>query len=264
MTDFAASSDGTPIAFEARGLGSPALVFVHGWSCNRRHWGAQLSGLAAQYSVVAIDLAGHGESGSSRSDWTIVALGDDVAAVVRQLALREIVLIGHSMGADAVLHAARQLRSRVRGLICVDQYPRLAGFMSDAAVAERVAEFSADYAGATRRFVSAMFSSRAEPDLVRRVSREMASARPEIAIPLLAATWNHARCVPDLLTELGLPVIAINAANPHADTGSLSRHGVEVYEMSEVGHFPMLERPAEFNALLARAIGRFSSQRSDS
>jgi pimeloyl-ACP methyl ester carboxylesterase len=263
MTDFATSSDGTQIAFEARGLGGPALIFVHGWSCNRGHWGAQLSGLAAQYSVVAIDLAGHGESGSSRRDWTIVALGDDVAAVVRQLALREVVLVGHSMGADVVLHAARQLRSRVRGLVFVDQYTRLEGFMSEAAVADRVAPFSVDYASATRRFVRGLFSSGAEPDLVRRVSEEMALARPAIAVPLLAATWNHARCVPGLLGELALPVVAINAPAPHADTESLARHGIEVYEMPGLGHFPMLERPAEFNALLVRAIAHFSGQGSD-
>jgi pimeloyl-ACP methyl ester carboxylesterase len=263
MTDFATSSDGTRIAFESRGLGVPALVLVHGWSCHRGYWSVQLSELSAHCMVVAIDLAGHGESGCSRRDWTIGAFGADVAAVVRQLSLHEIVLVGHSMGADVVLHAARHLQSRVRGLIWVDQYTRLTGFMSEAEVAERVAPFAADYASVARSFVSAMFSSAAEPDLVEHVCEDVASARPEIAITLLEATWNHARSVPDLLRELDLPVVAINAPNLRADAESLLRHGVQVFEMPGVGHFPMLEQPAAFNALLDRAIRQICGQRSD-
>ena len=263
MPAFATSRDGTPIAFETHGQVSPAVVLVHGWCCNRGYWSAQLSGLSHHHLVVAMDLAGHGESGSSRKNWTMSALGDDVAAVVQLLDLHEIVLIGHSMGADVVLHAARQLGPRVHGLIWVDQYTRLAGLMSEAEVAERVAHFAADFRSTTYRMVSGMFPSGAEPDLVRRVSQEMSSARPEIAIPLLAATLNHARSVPGLVRELGLPVVAMNAPNPRADTKSLVQHGIEVYEMPGVGHFPMLEQPGEFNALLARAIGHINGQRSE-
>jgi hypothetical protein len=66
MRAFATSPDGTPIAYEVLGTGAPALVFVHGWSCDRGYWDGQLTPLSASATVVALDLAGHGESELSR------------------------------------------------------------------------------------------------------------------------------------------------------------------------------------------------------
>ena len=77
------SFDGVPISYEVRGNGSPALVFVHGWSCDRTYWKAQVEPFAVNHKVVTIDLAGHGESGTQRSDWTMEAFSEDVAAVCR-------------------------------------------------------------------------------------------------------------------------------------------------------------------------------------
>jgi pimeloyl-ACP methyl ester carboxylesterase len=119
---FTRSVDNIPIAYEVRGKGSPALVFVHGWSCNRGYWNAQLPPFSENHTVVAIDLGGHGESGLGRQSWTIYSFGSDVAAVVRKLGLQSVVLIAHSMGGDVIVDAARQLPGRVAGLVMVDTY----------------------------------------------------------------------------------------------------------------------------------------------
>jgi pimeloyl-ACP methyl ester carboxylesterase len=39
----ARSSEGITLSFEVHGSGTPALVFVHGWSCDRRYWRGQLA-----------------------------------------------------------------------------------------------------------------------------------------------------------------------------------------------------------------------------
>ena len=97
------SADGVPIAYEIHGQGSPALVLVHGWSCDRGYWKDQVEYLGAQYQLVLVDLAGHGESGTARKDYTMAAFGADVAAVVDSLKLDKVVLVGHSMGSDVVV-----------------------------------------------------------------------------------------------------------------------------------------------------------------
>ena len=66
MLGTARSDDGTPIAYEVRGDDSPALVFVHGWSCDRGYWKHQLP-LAERHRVVTIDLAGHGDGALSEA-----------------------------------------------------------------------------------------------------------------------------------------------------------------------------------------------------
>ena len=100
-------------------------MFVHGWSCDRSYWAAQTRHFSSRYRVVAVDLAGHGESGIGRESWTMEAFGGDVAAVIEGLDLRDAVLIGHSMGGDAIVEAAVPARDVVKGLVWVDVYPSL-------------------------------------------------------------------------------------------------------------------------------------------
>ena len=77
-TDIAISADGVPIHYKARGDGDIALVFVHGWCCNRSYWEKQLDHFAPHHRVVTIDLGGHGESGLKRESWSMAAFAGDV------------------------------------------------------------------------------------------------------------------------------------------------------------------------------------------
>jgi pimeloyl-ACP methyl ester carboxylesterase len=230
-------------------------VLVHGWCCDRTCWDAQMALLATRWRVVRLDLAGHGQSDPRQhTDWSMAAFGADVSAVVTAAGLADAILVGHSMGADVVLEAARLLEGRVRGLVWVDQYQQLSTFMSEAHVRERIVPFRASFADTTRAFVQFMFSPESDPSLVERIAAQMSGACESNALAALEATWNHGRSVPGLLAELDLPVVAINAEHPPTDLGSMNRNGVEVLLMPGVGHFPMLERPTAFNACLAQAL----------
>ena len=114
ITGAATARDGVDIHYEAMGSGSPTLVFIHGWNCDRHYWSGQLSYFAEQHQVVAIDLAGHGESGLQRTEWTIGQFGADVASVADQLALDDVILVGHSMGGPVALEAARRWKAGSR------------------------------------------------------------------------------------------------------------------------------------------------------
>lgn len=210
--------------------------------------------LAARWRVVRLDLAGHGQSERGRTDWGMAAFGADVSAVVSAAGLTDAILVGHSMGADVVLEAARLMKGRVRGLVWVDQYNQLSTFMSEARVQERMAPFRANFTETARAFIQGTFSSASDSSLLERVAAHISSAPESIALAALEATWNHGRSVPGLLAELDLAVVAINAEIPSTDILSMREHGVEVLLMPGVGHFPMLERPSDFNACLARAV----------
>ena len=87
MNDKVISADGLSIAYRVEGNGNPTLVFIPGVSCDKSYWDPQVSHFAQKYRVVAIDLAGQGESGLNRERWTMEAFGEDVAAVVNHLNL---------------------------------------------------------------------------------------------------------------------------------------------------------------------------------
>ena len=81
------ADDGLPLVCEVRGKGYTALVFLHGWCGDREYWKHQVGPFAADYRVVTLDQAGHGESGKDRKAWSVESLAGDVAAVVKALGL---------------------------------------------------------------------------------------------------------------------------------------------------------------------------------
>lgn len=249
------SPDGVPIAYEVHGTGTPSLVLIHGWSCDRSYWEEQLEPFSREFRVVAVDLAGHGESGLGREEWTIESFGGDVAAVVEELGLERVVLIGHSMGGDVIVEAARRLPGRVAGLVWVDTYNQLGNTRTPEQVAEFLVPFRADFRETTRTFVRSMFVPGSDEPLVERVVADMSAAPPEVALAAGESALNYAREVTVALEELKLPVVAINADDPPTDMESMERFGVDVILMAGVGHFLMMEDPQRFNTLLRDVVG---------
>jgi pimeloyl-ACP methyl ester carboxylesterase len=253
----ATSPDGIPIRYEVRGKGSPGIVFVHGWSCDRSYWRAQLPRFAPKYRVVAIDLAGHGESGTGRTAWTMPNFGADVAAVVGRLGLERLVLVGHSMGGDVVVEAAIALGVRVIGLVWVDAYRSLGQPRTAAEIEAIIGPLRADFPRATRTMVRAMFAPKSDPRLVEWIASDMAAAPPEIAVDALARAVANDEPILEQLARVRAPIVAINPDHPPTDLESLRRYGVRTLLMSGVGHFPMLERSETFNRLLEGVLEEF-------
>ena len=90
--NFVISTGDVPIYYDVKGKGYPTLIFVHGWSRNRNDWDGQIDYFVQKHRVVRLDLAGHGESGCNRNDWSISAFSQDVIAVIEKLDLDRIVL----------------------------------------------------------------------------------------------------------------------------------------------------------------------------
>jgi pimeloyl-ACP methyl ester carboxylesterase len=252
------SADGVPIAYEVHGQGSPAVVLVHGWSCDRGYWKEQIDYLAPQYQLVLIDLAGHGESGLGRRDYTMASFGEDVAAVVDSLGLKGVVLVGHSMGSDVIVEAAKRLPGKVAGLVWVDEYQSLETPFTVEQVDAFAAKFRKDFRGATESFVRGMFGPNADPKLVDRLAKDMASAPPAVGLSALRNTLLNGANIPAALAEIKLPVVAINADRHPTDHESLARHGVKAFVMPDIGHFVMLEDPPRFNRSLDSVIRGFA------
>ena len=256
------SRDGVEIAYECHSRideDAPTVVLVHGWAGNRSFWTRQVEVLAETCRVVAMDLGGHGESGTSRGDWNLPAFGDDVVAVVEAIGARNVALVGHSMGGDAIVFAARQLGDRVRGLVWVDTLRSLGDEPSSSSddVAGFVAPFEADFAAAVDQFARSLFPAAADPTLVDHVAGTMAAAPREAALGSIGYALNRHPPIIAALAELSVSIVAINPDVAPTDIESLRRHGVETIVLNGVGHFLMLEDPNQFNAALLDTLASF-------
>lgn len=251
--------DGVPLVYEVHGeqrSDAPTLVLIHGWSCDRGYWEAQIAPLAERYRVVTLDLAGHGDSGLGRENWTIASYGADVAAVMEELDLERAVLVGHSMGGDVTVDAARLVSERVTAIIWLDTYRQLGSPRTPEQIEAFVAPLRTDFMANTYAFVHEnLFHPEADSTLVERVATDMSQAPPEVAIPSIESSFANGSVVPRVLEEgLDLPVVAINPDDGTTDIASMERYGVEVVLMPDVGHFLMMEAPERFNQILIEVI----------
>jgi sigma-B regulation protein RsbQ len=142
------SSDGVDIAYSEAGSGPVSLLFIHGGLANRTFWEPQLAALAGTFRMAALDLAGHGESGRNRGQWSIPAFAGDVCAVADALDSRNIVFVGNSLGGPVALEAAARLAGRAIGVVGVDTLHVVDQVFRPEEVHERAAAFRNDFKGA--------------------------------------------------------------------------------------------------------------------
>jgi len=250
----ALSPDGVRLSYAVQGTGEPALVFVHCWSCDKSYWREQVPYFEKKYKVVTLDLAGHGDSGLGRKDWTVEAFGADVAAVVKALGLKKVILIGHSMGGDVDLEAARLLPGAVIGLVGVDTYQDFAEKTPPEQRDKFLAAFTANFRGVTEQFVRSMFPAHPDTALESSIAKDMASGSPEVGIGAMKSMLSYDPA--PALKELKIPIRCINADKwpTNVEGNKKLAYSFEVKYMPGHGHFLHLEDPATFNKLLDETI----------
>jgi len=240
------SRDGVRIVYQRKGEGYPPVILVHGWAGDRQIWRKQFDKLAKRYTVVSIDLAGHGESGNEREHFTIEAFAADVKAVVVKERLNSLILAGHSMGGAVVMEAARTMPGRVMGLLGVDTYHDIAAKHDRVAIDSFVVAMQQDFVGTTQPWIRSMFPDNADQTLVSQVVTRMSAADPRVAISafLEYVSYDH---IP-VLKEVGLPVYCINSDRYPMNMTPLRQlsSAAAMTPMPGLGHFLMLEDPETF------------------
>jgi pimeloyl-ACP methyl ester carboxylesterase len=238
----AVSPDGVEISYRVEGDGEPALVFVHGWACDRSHWDAQVEALSPRHKVVAIDLAGHGRSGKNRKAWTIAAFGADIAAVLDKEEIRGAVLIGHSMGGSAIIEAARLRPGVVLALVGVDTFHDLTRpVYGQDDVGAYLRLYRPDYAAFAESVVRSLFRPETDRALIERVVRGMLRTPVPASLGTLAADMLYSPVA--ALTALRKPMAAINSEMAPTNLAA-NRRVVPSFILKTikgVDHFLMLE-----------------------
>ena len=101
------------------GEGRP-VVLLHGLASTCRIWDFVAPILARDFSVIAIDQRGHGDSGKPEQGFDFASVGSDVAALLEGRGIQRPVLVGHSWGADVALELAVAHPALLQGIVFVD------------------------------------------------------------------------------------------------------------------------------------------------
>lgn len=112
--------DGTVLYYKDWGTG-PVVVLSHGYPLSSDAWGGQMLFLMQQgFRVIAHDRRGFGRSSQPTDGYDFDTFSDDLAALIEALDLKDVTLVGHSMGGGEVArYVGRHGESRIKKVALV-------------------------------------------------------------------------------------------------------------------------------------------------
>jgi pimeloyl-ACP methyl ester carboxylesterase len=259
------SADGVQISFISQGVGEPAVVFIHGWSNSKSIWDGQVSQFSKKYQTVALDLAGFGESGDNRDEWTIGSFANDVTAVIDKLNLKQVVLVGFSMGAPVAIETANKVPDRILGVVIVDDLHNIEMKVPPQMVAYIDSVFMDLVTNPTiEKMVGGGFVKKNPEESFKRVVSMLNSASKTGWRESLNNTlrWNNESCI-ESVKKVSVPVTAINSDLQPTNVEAFKAYvpSFQTKIIPGTGHVVMWDAPEEFNRLLEESIEEFMSKR---
>jgi pimeloyl-ACP methyl ester carboxylesterase len=237
------------------------MVFIHGWACHLNFWREQAAFFSARAKLIFIDLPGHGQSDKPNTAYTMDFLAHAVTAVLRDARVEKAVLVGHSMGAAVMCRVYQQVPEKVAALVSVDGL-----LCRPPGTREKAAQFVAQFDGpdwhAKARNIFCTFFPQPGTEALRDAVVAEMLATPQYVVAAEAEGMVGPTQPDWALESAGVPVLVLNARSPlwseryQRHVESLSAQ-VDYRVFDGVGHFLMLENPAEFNDNLAEMLEKF-------
>jgi len=107
------------VAYRCAGSG-PAIVLIHGITSTSATWERVMPYLATDFTVIAPDLLGHGQSAKPRGDYSLGAYASGVRDLMVSLGHERATFVGHSLGGGVAMQAAYQFPERCERLVLVN------------------------------------------------------------------------------------------------------------------------------------------------
>ncbi|HAH57726.1 MAG: alpha/beta hydrolase [Lentimicrobium sp.] len=239
-----------PINYQAIGEG-PAVVLIHGFLESLEIWKEFTEILSREFTVVSIDLPGHGRSGIAGDTHTIPMMADAILDVCNFLSIETFMICGHSMGGYVALELAARFPLRVSALVL---------FHSHAAPDDEKARENRDrtinivklnHSGFIHQFIGELFAGSNREKLepaIEKLRNRAASTSPKAIIAALEG-MKQRRGALDFLTQTDIPVYFVigreDSRMPYNKVmaqAMLCKHS-ETILLHDVGHMGFLEAP---------------------
>lgn len=260
-----AAVNGTRIHYELRGEAGPVLVFAHGGAADATQWDAQVAEFASGYRVLAYDSRGHGRSDVPEEGYALEVLTEDLHALLEHLGLERACVVGLSMGGMVAMSLALARPEKVAALVLVSTAGEVdatmaRNFEESARVAEEVG-----MEAFAEGFCNVIFteSFRCEhPERVESIRRRIAATSPQGYARTIRALARQRRRLSDL-AAIRVPTLVVagereSALNSMERARAIHRSiaGSELVAIDGAGYLPGVERPEEFNRVVADFLVR--------
>ncbi len=245
----------------------PPIVFVHGFGCGQEIWRHVAPAFEADHRVVLFDLPGSGKADPTTYDPTrhasLDGYRDDVVAVLDELGLRSVVLVGHSVSAMTSVLVQRARPDLVSRLVLVgpsaryvDDGPYVGGF-GEADIEDLLELMGRNHLG-WQDPLSSMVAGPDQHESKAELEDMFCRTRPEVAEQFAAVTFRGDNrddlahvSVPTLVVQSLHDAVAPVSAGEYV-AGEVPDAVLEVIDTQ--GHCPQLSAPAETVATIRRFL----------
>jgi sigma-B regulation protein RsbQ len=244
------------------------IVFAHGFGCDQHMWRLVAPQFEDAFRVITFDHIGAGASDATAYDpvrhGSLQGYADDVLAIVHELDLKNVILVGHSVSATIAVLAANAEPDRFAKLVLVGPSPRYTddgdytGGFSEADIAELLESLDSNYLGWSQAIAPAIMGNADRPELGAELTESFCRTDPDIARRFARVTFlsdNRADLpnvtVPTLVLQCTDDVIAPVAV------GEYVRDAIpdaRLVMLDATGHCPHLSAPEATTAAIAAFV----------
>jgi pimeloyl-ACP methyl ester carboxylesterase len=208
-----------------------------------------------------MDLPGFGQSTAKRDNLTIEEYAKDVIAFIDTLNLKNVVIIGHSMAGEIMLQTALSNPPQLAGIIGVDNF-KLIDVVFTPEQMKQMTDFlpmlENDFKNSAPAYADLMlFNPTTSKEVKDRVKTDFANSDPVIGYGTMMNQIQYASSDAQRLEQLNYKLYLINSNGWPTNEIGLKDHcknGFQVETIAATGHYPMIEKPAEFNLLLEKVL----------
>jgi pimeloyl-ACP methyl ester carboxylesterase len=257
--------DNASISYHITGGGEITLLFVHGSYIDQTYWKSQVGFFNTDYTIVTLDLPGHGQSGTERKNWSVMGFAEDVVALMKELSLRNVVLIGHSLGAAVCLMAATMHPTAVLGFIAIEFFKNAGNPLPpeyQQQVSNIIKQLHTDFRNTNEQYARKYLLTPQTPaPITKKIVEAYRNAYQPMGIATTPEIFDLYQVEAELLPQLKCKLYVVNAdymPTNEAALQKLSPNGFEVLHIKGTSHYPMLENPDALNKLLLEAIQEIS------
>lgn len=240
---------------------APPLLLIHGSGASGASWGPVVGALAGHHHVIRVDLPGCGQSPPGPS-YDVPEQAGRVAALLDDLGLRHVTLVGHSSGGYVATALAEQRPDLVGSLALISTGPSLDALLPQPLILRALLApplgpllWPVRTDAMIRKGISA---TTARPvDIPGDVVADLRNITYRTFRKVLRRNGAYVaeRSVPERLADLDVPVLVIfGAADPRWEPSSAHQYDVvpnaRVEQLPGVGHLPMFEAPEPTSQLL--------------
>jgi pimeloyl-ACP methyl ester carboxylesterase len=253
------------INYEIHGASDTTLVFIHDWNLNLTYWNHQVSIFKGRYKILNLDLAGHGNSGKGRVQWTVESFARDVTTILEKESITNAVLIGHSLGADVALKIQDVAPERVAGIIAIETFRDVDFYITEDFVdglTDELNRFKRNYAEVAGEFARKNIRSR-NREVINRIVLDYKKADPKIALAIYKNMVPNHEQEKEELKDLPFRIQIIVSDYAPVDEEALKKYARSGYELNwvhDAGHFPMVEQPRQFQDALEKCLARIAAR----